>query len=79
MLCGGVLSGATQPWLRDHVVGGHALVPSAAFADLVLQAGDTCSLALLEDLALLSPLFLPADDEERTQVQVVLGERLWNS
>ncbi|WP_405884689.1 phosphopantetheine-binding protein [Streptomyces sp. NBC_01136] len=55
-------SWADTPWRR------------AAFADLVLHAGDTCSFAVLEDLALLSPLFLPAADEERIQVQAVLGE-----
>ncbi|MFD7479489.1 alpha/beta fold hydrolase [Streptomyces sp. NPDC059837] len=74
VLCGGRLSGAAQPWLRDHVVGGHTLVPGAAFADLVLHAGDACGLAVLEDLALLTPLFLPASDDERIQVQVALGE-----
>ncbi|MGH1553712.1 hypothetical protein ACRAWF_22270 [Streptomyces sp. L7] len=74
LLCGGRLSGAAQPWLRDHVVGGHTLVPGAAFADLVLHAGDLCGLAVLEELALLNPLFLPDDDEEGVQVQVVLGE-----
>lgn len=74
LLCTGRLSGAAQPWLRDHVVGGHTLVPGAAFADLVLHAGDLCGLAVLEELALLNPLFLPEDDEEGIQLQVVLGE-----
>ncbi|MET7575368.1 type I polyketide synthase [Streptomyces sp. NPDC005492] len=74
LLCTGRLSGGGQPWLRDHVVGGHALVPGAAFADLVLHAGDLCGLAVLEELALLNPLFLPDDEEEAIQVQVVLGE-----
>lgn len=74
LLCTGKLSGAAQPWLRDHVVGGHTLVPGAAFADLVLHAGDLCGLAVLEELALLKPLFLPEDDEAGIQLQVVLGE-----
>ncbi|MER5828619.1 polyketide synthase dehydratase domain-containing protein, partial [Streptomyces mirabilis] len=74
VLCGGRLSGAAQPWLRDHAVGGHTLVPGAAFADLVLHAGDACGVAVLEDLALLTPLFLPAADDEGIQVQVALGE-----
>ncbi|WSX55719.1 type I polyketide synthase [Streptomyces sp. NBC_00986] len=74
LLCTGRLSGAAQPWLRDHVVGRHTLVPGAAFADLVLHAGDLCGLAVLEELALLNPLFLPEDDEEGVQLQVVLGE-----
>ncbi|MGW0837255.1 SDR family NAD(P)-dependent oxidoreductase [Streptomyces prunicolor] len=74
LLCTGRLSGAAQPWLRDHIVGGHTLVPGAAFADLVLHAGDLCGLAVLEELALLNPLFLPEDDEAGVQLQVVLGE-----
>lgn len=74
VLCSGWLSVAAQPWLRDHAVGGHALVPGAAFADLVLHAGDACGLAVLEELALLAPLFLPAAEDARIQVQVALGE-----
>jgi thioesterase domain-containing protein len=74
LLCSGWLSGAAQPWLRDHVVAGHALVPGSAFADLVLHAGDACGLDVVEDLALLAPLLLPADDGGRIQVQVVVGE-----
>ncbi|MER5699205.1 type I polyketide synthase [Streptomyces mirabilis] len=74
VLCGGRLSGAAQPWLRDHAVGGHTLVPGAAFADLVLHAGDACGVTVLEDLALLTPLFLPAADDEGIQVQVALGD-----
>ncbi|GAA3044863.1 hypothetical protein GCM10010448_29630 [Streptomyces glomeratus] len=74
LLCTGLLSGANQPWLRDHVVAGRALVPGAAFADLALTAGDACGLGVLEDLALLAPLPLPAWDRERVQVQVAVGE-----
>jgi len=74
LLCTGRLSGAAQPWLRDHVVGEHELVPGAAFVDLVLHAGDLCGLAVLEELALLNPLFLPEDHEAGIQLQVVLGE-----
>jgi len=74
VLCGGWLSGAAQPWLRDHAVGGHVLVPGAAFADMVLHAGDACGLDVLEDLALLAPLPLPAAEGDRVQLQVVVGE-----
>ncbi|MFF4352913.1 alpha/beta fold hydrolase [Streptomyces sp. NPDC001530] len=74
LLCSGWLSDADQPWLRDHVVGGSALVPGAAFADLVLHAGDACGLDVVEDLALLAPLPLPATEGERVQLHVVVGE-----
>ncbi|WP_333777439.1 type I polyketide synthase [Streptomyces sp. IBSBF 3136] len=74
LLCGGLLSGAAQPWLREHAVAGHTLLPGAAFADLVLQAGDACGLDVLEELVHLAPLRLPAADRDRIQVQVVVGE-----
>ncbi|MFF1655228.1 SDR family NAD(P)-dependent oxidoreductase [Streptomyces sp. NPDC058255] len=74
VLCAGWLSDVAQPWLRDHVVAGHALVPGAAFADLVLHAGDVCGLDVLEDLALVAPLPLPAAEGDRVQLQVVVGE-----
>ncbi|MFF4846166.1 type I polyketide synthase [Streptomyces collinus] len=74
LLCGGLLSGAAQPWLRDHAVAGQTLLPGAAFADLVLHAGDACGLDVLEELVHLAPLPLPATDRDRIQVQVALGE-----
>ncbi|MFI9810066.1 SDR family NAD(P)-dependent oxidoreductase [Streptomyces sp. NPDC052301] len=74
LLCDGLLSAAAQPWLRDHAVAGHTLVPGAAFADMVLQAGDACGLDVLEELVHLAALPLPAADRDRIQVQVVLGE-----
>ncbi|MGW7418078.1 DNA-binding protein, partial [Streptomyces sp. NPDC054863] len=74
LLCTGHLSGAAQPWLRDHVVAGLSLLPGAAFAEMALHAGETCGLDVLEDFALLTPLVLPHDPGDRVQVQVVLGE-----
>ncbi|MEU2871945.1 type I polyketide synthase [Streptomyces olivoreticuli] len=73
LLCTGHLSAAAQPWLRDHVIAGRALVPAAVLAEMVIHAGDECGLDVLEDLALLTPLVLP-DSGDRVQVQVVLGE-----
>ncbi|MEU7134884.1 SDR family NAD(P)-dependent oxidoreductase [Streptomyces sp. NPDC046261] len=73
LLCTGHLSVTAQPWLRDHAVAGHALVPGAAFAEMVLHAGEACGLDLLEDLVLEAPLALPGSGD-RVQVQVVLGE-----
>ncbi|MDT0545103.1 type I polyketide synthase [Streptomyces lonegramiae] len=73
VLCTGHLSGAAHPWLADHALAGHPLVPAAALAELVLHAGDACGLDELEDLALTAPLFLPGHDA-RVQIQVALGE-----
>ncbi|MCW7940817.1 DNA-binding protein [Streptomyces hygroscopicus] len=74
LLCTGWLSGADQPWLRDHVVAGRVLVPGAAFAEMALHAGDACGLDVLEDLAVPTPLPLPAEEHDRVQVQVAVGE-----
>ncbi|NJP82491.1 acyltransferase domain-containing protein, partial [Streptomyces sp. AA8] len=75
LLCTGDLSTAAHPWLRDHVVAGHVLVPAAAFAEVVLHAGDACGLDTVEDFALTAPLALPGSgDRVQVQVQVVLGE-----
>ncbi|MGW1861959.1 hypothetical protein, partial [Streptomyces collinus] len=41
---GAVNGGAPRRWLRDHAVAGQTLLPGAAFADLVLHAGDACGL-----------------------------------
>ncbi|WP_264349340.1 type I polyketide synthase [Streptomyces milbemycinicus] len=73
LLCTGHLSSAGHPWLGDHAVAGHPLVPAAALVELALHAGDACGLEVLEDLALLAPLFLPGPGS-RVQIQVALGE-----
>ncbi|GHC44072.1 type I polyketide synthase [Streptomyces cinnamoneus] len=75
LLCTGHLSLAAQPWLRDHVIAGQVLVPAAAFAEMVIHAGDACGLEVGEDFALLAPLPLsPSGAGDGVQVQVVLGE-----
>ncbi|MCD9195298.1 type I polyketide synthase [Streptomyces albireticuli] len=73
LLCTGHLSVTAQPWLRDHVVAGQVLVPAAAFAEMVLHAGDACGLEVVEDFVLLAPLPLSGSGAG-VQVQVVLGE-----
>ncbi|MEV4506587.1 type I polyketide synthase [Streptomyces klenkii] len=75
LLCTGLLSTAVQPWLRDHVVAGQALVPASVFAEMVLHAGDACGLEALEDLVQLTPLPMPLrGGSGRVQVQVSVGE-----
>ncbi|WP_455568927.1 type I polyketide synthase [Streptomyces griseochromogenes] len=73
VLCTGHLSDTDQPWLRDHVVAGHPLVPAAALAEMALHAGTSCGLETLEELTLLLPLQWPGSGE-RAEVQVALGE-----
>src|ERR1700683_2579491 len=55
----GRLSLATHPWLADHVVAGRVLVPGAAFADLVVRAGDEAGCGVVEELVLETPLVIP--------------------
>ncbi|MCA6091440.1 type I polyketide synthase [Streptomyces sp. SCA3-4] len=77
LLCTGHLSTAAQPWLRDHVIAGEVLVAAAAFAEMVVHAGDACGLEVVEDLVQLAPLPLPSAPSgsgDGVQVQVVLGE-----
>src|SRR5580704_14727808 len=62
----GRLSLATHPWLADHEVAGTVLLAGAAFAELVVRAGDEAGCGLVEELVLQAPLVLP----ERGGVQV---------
>ncbi|WP_425445805.1 SDR family NAD(P)-dependent oxidoreductase [Umezawaea tangerina] len=62
----GVLSLATSPWLADHALGSTAVLPGAAFVDLVLHAAD----ATVDDLTVSAPLVLPASGEVAVQVRI---------
>ncbi|MFI1797412.1 SDR family NAD(P)-dependent oxidoreductase [Streptomyces sp. NPDC020379] len=73
LLCVGHLSTAAQPWLRDHVISGQVLVPAAAFAEMVIHAGEACGLEVVEDLVLLAPLPVSGSGDG-FQIQVLLGE-----
>ncbi|RLU81773.1 DNA-binding protein [Streptomyces griseocarneus] len=73
LLCTGHLSTEAQPWLRDHVIAGQTLVPAAAFAEMLIRAGDACGLEVVEDFALLAPLPLSGSGDG-VQTQVMLGE-----
>ncbi|MFF2411950.1 SDR family NAD(P)-dependent oxidoreductase, partial [Streptomyces sp. NPDC058092] len=68
----GRISGESLPWLADHVIVGEALVPGAAFLELVLAAGREAGSSTVEELVLQTPLTLPAD-ASGTQVRVTLG------
>src|SRR6202042_2885195 len=66
----GRLSLATHPWLADHQVAGNVLLPGAAFAELVVRAGDEAACGLVEELVLQAPLVLPARGGVQVRVSV---------
>ncbi|MEU5684057.1 type I polyketide synthase [Streptomyces venezuelae] len=57
----GRLSTGSQPWLADHAVLDRIVVPGAAVAELLLQAGQYAGADRLDELVLRSPLVVPAD------------------
>ncbi|WP_456356043.1 type I polyketide synthase [Actinomadura macrotermitis] len=66
----GSLSADRQPWLADHDLLGVPLLPTAAFVELALHAGERFGLPAVADLAVHSPLLLP--EEGSVAVQVVV-------
>ncbi|MEU7755022.1 type I polyketide synthase [Micromonospora sp. NPDC049171] len=70
----GRLSTDEQPWLADHVVGSGALLPAAAFAELVLSAGLTCGAPRVAELTLEAPLRLDAPVRVQITVAAPAGD-----
>ncbi|MFI0374022.1 type I polyketide synthase [Actinomadura sp. 1N219] len=68
----GRLSAGARPWLAGHDVLGHAVLPGAAFVELLVRAGDQVGCGVIEELTLHDPLVLPAGGA--VAVQVVAGE-----
>ncbi|HEU5472564.1 MAG TPA: SDR family NAD(P)-dependent oxidoreductase, partial [Actinophytocola sp.] len=64
------LSVSAQPWLADHRVLGRILLPSTAFVELALLAGDHAGLSRLDELTLEAPLLVPERDTVQLQVGV---------
>ncbi|TDD30858.1 SDR family NAD(P)-dependent oxidoreductase [Actinomadura sp. KC06] len=69
-LLAGAVSVGRHPWLADHVVGGAALFPGAAFAELALHAGGRVGCGHVEELVIEAPLILPPREDVRLQVMV---------
>ncbi|MET9819763.1 SDR family NAD(P)-dependent oxidoreductase [Streptomyces sp. NPDC006355] len=70
----GRLSPTAQPWLSEHRMHGSAVLPGAAFVELVTRAGDQVGLERIEELVLRTPLVLPdAGQRDGVQVQVVVA------
>ncbi|RSM38966.1 polyketide synthase, partial [Amycolatopsis balhimycina DSM 5908] len=66
----GRLSRHSHPWLSDHVVGDRILFPGTGFVELAVRAGDEVGCGRVEELTLLAPLVLPAQDGVQLQVRV---------
>ena len=66
----GRLSLTSHPWLADHAVHGTVLLPGAAFVELAVQAADAAGLREVADLALETPLALPAGQDAYLQVVI---------
>ncbi|WP_405987759.1 SDR family NAD(P)-dependent oxidoreductase [Streptomyces sp. NBC_00986] len=67
----GRLSTRTQPWLADHVIAGHVLVPGTAFVELAVRAADEAACPTVRELTLEAPLALPEGGD--LMVQAVVG------
>ncbi|MUL43623.1 SDR family NAD(P)-dependent oxidoreductase [Streptomonospora sp. PA3] len=68
----GELSVHRLPWLADHALGDTPLLPAAALAELALHAGERAGCPHLAELAMHTPLRLPATGG--LQLQVSVGE-----
>ncbi|WP_342776383.1 type I polyketide synthase [Streptomyces armeniacus] len=66
----GRLSLRAQPWLAEHRIGGAAVVPSTAFLELAVRAGDQVGCAHVRELLLEAPLVLPEQGAVQLQLRV---------
>ncbi|CAN8104694.1 unnamed protein product [Discula destructiva] len=78
VVCHGYLSLEHLPWLADHAVGGHLILPATAYADFALHAGRKSmgETAMLEELAITKPLILTAS--ECVVIQVIVSKTQTN-
>ena len=63
----GRISLQSHPWLAQHVVAGHALLPGAAFVEMALRAGGQVGCATVQELVQEVPLVMPAEGGVRLQ------------
>ncbi|MFE9860961.1 SDR family NAD(P)-dependent oxidoreductase [Streptomyces sp. NPDC005780] len=71
---GAVLTGRvslrSHPWLADHVIDGHVLLPGTAFVDLAVRAGEQTGCERLDELVMAAPLTLPTTGGVALQIVV---------
>ncbi len=66
----GRLSLRTHPWLADHTIHDHTLLPATAFVDLAVHAADHAACGHIDELTLEAPLTLSESGGVRIQVTV---------
>src|ERR1700675_1079577 len=66
----GRLSLSEHPWLADHKVFDHVILPGTGMVDLALAAGLAVGSPAVLELTLVAPLVVPAKGGLRVQVQV---------
>ena len=70
VLLTGRLSPVAHPWLADHRIGGTAVLPAAALAEVAVRAADEVGLDQVAELVLEAPLLLPDDAGVAFQVRI---------
>ncbi|HSZ28519.1 MAG TPA: type I polyketide synthase, partial [Pseudonocardiaceae bacterium] len=70
LVCTGLTSLASHPWLADHSVAGTPVLPAAVLVELVSHLGEQTGHDSVAEIALESPLILP--ERESVELQVVL-------
>ncbi|HLT40498.1 MAG TPA: SDR family NAD(P)-dependent oxidoreductase, partial [Enhygromyxa sp.] len=68
------LSLADHPWLADHIVFDHILVPGTGLLDLALTAGGHVGAPHLDDLSIEAPLVIVRDEPLTIQLSVAAAD-----
>ncbi len=66
----GRLSLESHPWLADHVVLGHVLLPGTALLELALHAGGELDVPVVSELVLHTPVVIPEQGGLQLQLRV---------
>ncbi|HXB66046.1 MAG TPA: SDR family NAD(P)-dependent oxidoreductase [Solirubrobacteraceae bacterium] len=69
-LFSGCFSLESHPWLRDHAMAGHALMPAAGFLELALAAAERVGANVVEELTVERPLALGEGHAVQLQISV---------
>jgi len=69
----GRFSIADAGWIADHAMGGSAVLPGAAFIDLVLAAGGLVECEAVDELIFEAPLVVPAAGAVAVQIVIDAG------